>query len=148
MKGVTLMSGNNEEKKTYYRVVPCPSYDVEGMESWLEDLAEAGLFLTTDGFFFGFGFFHKEEPRKVKYRLQASEVQGSIFWSDADEPETEQKELSEALGWEFVCRRGEFYIYRSAKEDVRELNTDPEVQAITMKQVQKRQFHSICTCLM
>ena len=33
MKGVTGMSGNNEEKKTSYRLAPCPSYDVEGMES-------------------------------------------------------------------------------------------------------------------
>ena len=63
------MSGNKEEKKTYYRLVPCPSYDVEGIESWLEDLAEEGLFLTNDGFFCGFGFFHKEEPKKVKYRF-------------------------------------------------------------------------------
>ena len=148
MKGVTLMSGNSEEMNTYYRLVPCPSYDVEGMESWLEDLAEEGLFLSKAGFFFGFGFFHKEEPKKAKYRLQVNEIQGSILWSDGEEPEEEQKELSEALGWEFVTGWGEFYIYRSVKEDVRELNTEPEVQAITMKQVQKRQLHSILTCLM
>ena len=139
------MNGNSGEKKTYYRLVPCPSYDVEGMESWLEDLAEEGLFLTGDGFFFGFGFFHKEEPGKVKYRLQAKEVQGSVL-ADGDEPEKEQKEISEALGWEFVAHRDEFYIYRSMRDDVRELNTDPEVQAINMKTVQKRQFSSIISC--
>lgn len=136
------MSGNDVEKKIYYRLAPCSSYDVEGMESWLEDLAEEGLFLTSDGFFCGFGFFYKEEPRRAKYRLQASEVQGG-FLSDGDEPEKEQQEISEALGWEFVTRRGEFYIYRSLREDVRELNTDPEVQAITMKMVQKRQLNSL-----
>jgi hypothetical protein len=140
------MSGNSEEKKTYYRLAPCPSYDVEGMESWLEDLAEEGLFLTSDGFFCGFGFFHREEPRKVKYRLQASEVQGGIL-SDGDGPEKEQREISEALGWEFVVRRGEFYIYRSMWEEVRGMNTDPEVQAITMKMVQKRQFWSMLDTL-
>jgi len=146
LKGVTWMSGNNEEKKTYYRLAPCPSYDVEGMESWLEDLAEEGLFLTSDGFFCGFGFFHKEEPKKVKYRLQAGETPENIL-SDGDCPEKEQQEISEALGWKFVVRRGEFYIYRSMREDVRELNTDPEVQAITMKMVEKRQFSSIMSCL-
>lgn len=140
------MSGSNEEKKTYYRLAPCASYDVEGMESWLEDMAEQGLFLSSDGFFCGFGFFHKEEPGRAKYRLQASEEQGSVL-SDGDVPEKEQQEISEALGWEFVARRGEFYIYRSIKEDVRELNTDPEVQAITMKMVQNRQFSSIISCL-
>ena len=140
------MSGSNEEKKTYYRLAPCASYDVEGMESWLEDMAEQGLFLSSDGFFCGFGFFHKEEPGRAKYRLQASEEQGSVL-SDGDVPEKEQQEISEALGWEFVARRGEFYIYRSIKEDVLELNTDPKVQAITMKMVQNRQFSSIISCL-
>lgn len=141
------MSGNNEEKKTIYRLVPCPSYDVEGLESWLEDMAEEGLFLTEDGFFCGFGFFHREEPRKAKYRLQASESQGGFF-SDDYEPLTEEQELSEALGWEYVTRNGEFYIYRSMSENVRELNTDPEVQAITMKMVQKRQYNSLFNCVL
>ncbi len=146
MKGVTWMSGNNEEKKTYYRLAPCPSYDVEGMESWLEDLAEEGLFLTSDGFFCGFGFFHKEEPRKVKYRLQAKSSHGS-FVTDGYEPLKEEMELSRELGWEFVVSHGEFFIYRSLEENVRELNSDPEVQAITLKEVKKRQFSSITTCL-
>ena len=147
MKGVTSMSGTSEEKKTVYRLAPCPAYDVEGMESWLSDLAEEGLFLTQDGFFCGFGFFYEDVPRKAKYRLQASEFQGG-FLSDHDEPEEEEKELSEALGWEYVARRGEFYIYRSINENVRELNTDPEVQALTLKIVQKRQFSSLISCVL
>lgn len=147
LKGVTLMSGNSEEKKTYYRLAPCPAYDVEGMESWLEDLAEEGLFLTKDGFFFGFGFFHKDEPKKVKYRLQARSSHGSFF-TDEYEPLKEEMELSEELGWEFVVQRGEFFIYRSKEENVRELNTDPEVQAITLKEVGKRQLNSVFNCVL
>lgn len=141
------MSGSSEEKKNIYRLTPCPAYDVEGMESWLESMAEQGLFLTSDGFFCGFGFFHEDTPRKVKYRLEASEVQGGFF-ADNDEPEEEQQELSAALGWEFVARRGEFYIYRSFDENVRELNTDPQVQALTLKMVQKRQWHYIWQCIL
>ncbi|MBP3570057.1 MAG: DUF2812 domain-containing protein [Lachnospiraceae bacterium] len=141
------MSGTSEEKKTIYRLAPCPAYDVEGLESWLEDMAEEGLFLTEDGFFCGFGFFYREEPQKVKYRLQASESQGGFF-SDDYEPLKEEQELSEALGWEYVTRHGEFYIYRSMGENMRELNTDPEVQAITMKMVQKRQYNSLFNCVL
>ena len=63
------MSGNSEEKKTYYRLVPCPSYDVEGMESWLEDLAEEGLFLTRDGFFCGFGSSTRTSTPELSYEL-------------------------------------------------------------------------------
>ncbi len=140
------MSGSSEEKKIYYRLAPCPAYDVEGMESWLEDLAEEGLFLTGDGFFCGFGFFHKEEPKKVKYRLQAKSSHGS-FVTDGYEPLQEEMELSRELGWEFVVSHGEFFIYRSVDEHARELNSDPAVQAITMKEVKKRQFSSIITCM-
>jgi len=141
------MSGNSEEKKTFYRLVPCPAYDVEGIESWLEDLAEEGLFLTSDGFFFGFGFFHKEEPKKLKYRLQAKSDHGSFF-ADGCEPLQEEMELSKEFGWEFVVSHGDFFIYRSFEEQVRELNSDTAVQAITMKQVQKRQINSIFGCLL
>ena len=141
------MSGNSEEMKTYYRLTPCPAYDVEGMESWLEDMAEEGLFLTKDGFFCGFGFFHKGEPQKVKYRLQARSAHGSFF-TDEYEPLKEEVELSEKLGWEFVVQCGEFFVYRSIAENVRELNSDPKVQAITMKEVQKRQLHSVFTCML
>lgn len=141
------MSGSSEEKKIYYRLTPCPAYDVEGMESWLSDLAEEGLFLTQDGFFCGFGFFEKDTPRRVKYRLQASEVPGGFF-ADNDEPDEEQQEITEAFGWEFVARRGEFYIYRSKEEEVRELNTDPKVQELSLKMVQKRQNTAIFNCVL
>lgn len=141
------MSGNSEEKKIYYRLTPCPAYDVEGMESWLSDLAEEGLFLTQDGFFCGFGFFEKDTPERVKYRLQASEAPGGFF-ADNDVPDKEQQELTEALGWEYVARRGEFYIYRSREEGVRELNTDSAVQALSLKMVQNRQNTAIINSIL
>jgi len=55
-----------------------------------------------------------------------------------DMPDEEVLAFSEEYGWEFVVRRGDFYIYRSARADVRELNTDPDVQALTLKAVEKR----------
>ena len=66
---------------------------------------------------------------------------------DGDDPEEEEIELSEAYGWEYVTRRGDFYIYRSLEENVRELNTDPEVYALAMKMVQKRQRASAFHCV-
>ena len=30
--------------KHTFRLPPCPAYDIEGMESWLSDLAMEGLF--------------------------------------------------------------------------------------------------------
>ena len=38
----------------YYRRPPYPYYDIEGIESWLEDLADEGLLLDKDGYVFGY----------------------------------------------------------------------------------------------
>ena len=33
-----------KEGKQVWKIPPCPVYDVEGMESWLSDMARQGLF--------------------------------------------------------------------------------------------------------
>ena len=38
-----------DRKTRALRLCPCPPYDVEGMESWLSDLAARGLLLEEDG---------------------------------------------------------------------------------------------------
>lgn len=53
-----------------HRFAPCPVYDLEGMEHWLEKLALEGLFLSTSGFFGTYGTFEKREPKAVRYRMQ------------------------------------------------------------------------------
>lgn len=133
----------SENKKTVYRLAPVPAYDVEGMESWLTDLAAEGLFLSKDGFFCGVGYFHRDTPRKVAYRLAASEKQRSAWDDNNGEPDEEAVALSEALGWEYVAARGQFFIYRSQEPMARELNTDPRVQAIALKQVKRRCFSAM-----
>ena len=34
-----------KEPKLVYRFIPCPVYDVSGMECWLSEMAEQGLLL-------------------------------------------------------------------------------------------------------
>lgn len=124
------------EPKYTYRLPPCPAYDVEGMEAWLEDMASEGLMLTADGFFLGFAGFERRKPdHKVRYRLEARKY--GKFLEDTSDPSDEAIELGEAYGWEYVARRGDFYIYRSARPDARELNTDPSVQALALNAVRK-----------
>ena len=112
----------NEKKKYVYRLPPCPAYDVEGMESWLCALAWEGLLLRKDGFHAGVAVFEKAAPRRVKYRLEAAQ-ENTGFFGDGYAPDAEQVELCEEYGWEYVARRGEFYIYRSDDPTARELNT-------------------------
>ena len=120
--------------KRRWFLVPCPDYDVEGTECWLTDLAREGLLLKKDGLFAGVAVFERAVPQRVQYRLEAAQKDTGLL-GDGYEPDPEQVELCAQYGWEYVARRGEFYIYRSHDPAARELNTDPAVQALALKAV-------------
>ncbi len=126
-----------EKKQRAYRLPPCPVYDVEGTESWLSDLAREGLLLEEDGYFAGFMSFEKTAPRNAQYRMEAIQKVG-ILSDGTEHPSEEALELSEKYGWEYVLRYGEFHVYRSFDSDVREMNTDPHIQALALNAVRKR----------
>lgn len=134
----TMETYNKKQSKKAYRLPPCPAHDMEGMEKWLCDLGEEGLFLEEDGFFAGVATFEKGEPRKVKYRLEAAQKSTSMWADDGGEPDGEQVEFGKNFAWEYVAKRGDFYIYRSFDFAARELNTDPRVQAIALNAAKKR----------
>ncbi|MBR5490397.1 MAG: DUF2812 domain-containing protein [Oscillospiraceae bacterium] len=126
----------NDNARHIHRPIPCPSYDILRMESWLEHMAKEGYFLSRDGFFMGFADFEKAAPRIVKYRMQAARNAKSIF--DDGEPDQEEEEFHDAFGWEYVARRGEFHIYQCCDPHAPELNTDPYIQAQTLKAAIKK----------
>lgn len=136
----------NDDAKHIHRLAPCPVYDIAGMEAWLEDMAKEGHLLSRDGFFMGFADFEVSKPVTMKYRLQAAPKAKSAF--EEGEPDDEEMELSEAMGWEYVARRGEFHIYRSSDPAARELNTDPLVQALAIKTVNKRMPNHIVSMVL
>lgn len=129
--------------KEYRRMVPCPAYDISGMENWLADMAEEGLHLVKDGIFAGIATFEYNEPKKVKYRLEAAQKNTSMWSDDGGEPDAEQIELSEKYAWEYVAKLRDFYIYRCSDSSAREMNTDPEVQAIALNAVKRRKREAI-----
>ena len=126
-----------------HRLPPCPDYDMAGVESWLEDLAKEGLLLDNDTPFFGFYTFIRTAPQTVRYRLEpAVKIQG--FWDgDPGKPKEEAQALFAELGWEYLTRYGEFFIYRSDDPNARELHTDPEIQAMALNVIKKRQRDSL-----
>ena len=130
-------------KDRIWRLPPCPPYDVEGMESWLSDMAAQGWKLEPDDFFLGIASFLKVEPAPVRYRLEASPKRVSAWDDDGGVPDREAWELNTDYGWEYAGRRGQFFIYRTADAEVRELHTDPQVQAIAIKAVEKRRLRDI-----
>lgn len=129
-------SGNSSNEKRVYRLAPCPDYDLERMETWLSDMAAEGLYLHSDGFFLGFGNFYRAEPKEVRYHLSASYY--PIKWLDYAQPDSEQLDMSEDLGWKYICSRGQFYIFMTEDMNAPELDSDPEVRALALNMVRKR----------
>ena len=131
-----------EEKKITrsHRLCPCAAMDMEGIQTWLEELAAEGLLLERESVFCGFWSFEKTAPRKAVYRLEV--VRGK-FMEDTDAPREEIVDTAEAMGWEYVTRYGSFYIYRSFDPMVRPLHTDAQVQAATVKWLRRRAWSDL-----
>lgn len=126
------------EPKYRHRYPPCPDYDVGCMEAWLEHMAQKGLHLDgASGFFLGLATFTEGPPANVKYRLEAI-PKSKVFLDDNSAPDDAAVEMAEEMGWEYVCRLREFDIYRSDDPLAPELNTDPQLQAQSLKAVEKR----------
>ena len=136
------MSDSNKNH-TVYRLPPCPAYDIGGMENWLSDMAQRGLMLKEDGFFAGIASFERCTPTFARYRLEAAQKSTSMWADDGGEPDPEQVELGKKYSWEYVAKRGDFYIYRSTDPNARELNTDPQVQVLALNCVKKRRLSSV-----
>lgn len=117
------------DKKRIRRLAPCPAYDVEKIESWLADMAREGWILEKESDIFGWLAFVREAPQNLRYRLEPKE-EGTGF---ADVPDLDIQELCREYGWEYVDSYGNFFIYRSARADAREMNTDLQVQAAALK---------------
>lgn len=133
--------------KQIRRIPPCPSYHVEAMESWLESMARDGYFLSNDGFSLGIATFDVGTPRKVRYRLQAVPKRG-LLDDMTDRPNEEALEISEALGWRYVASQGRFQVYYCADPDARELNTDPEMQSLSIDVIHSQERSSLLSALL
>ena len=137
------MSDFAEKKiRHVYRFPPCPSYDIEGTESWLGSMAEQGLFLVKDGFFAGFATFERGESRRMRYRLEAAPKPGD------DAKAREAVELSRELGWEYIAFYGRYHIYRTESEHTVELNTDPRVQALALNSIRRNEWANVLVTLL
>lgn len=123
-----------------YRFPPCPSYDIEAMESWLEDMAKKGLILGQQGIIPGMVAFEKSTPQNIRYRLVASPHKYSkrTKFGYAPEPDEKTKQFHAEFGWDYIATRREFHIYAAKDPASPEMDTDPEVQAMAIKAVTNR----------
>ena len=130
--------------KKALRICPCNSYDIEGIQSWLEDLSMDGLSLEKDGYFGGVFTFLRTTPKKVIYRLVPVKKENSTLF-DENDPDSDEVEISQQMGWEYLVRYGMFHIYRTESPCPRELHTDPAVQSLALNFLRKRLMGNIVT---
>lgn len=124
-------------QKYIHRICPCFSWDIEGIQTWLEDMAAKGLHLEPDGGFLGIFSFEVGEPAAVRYRLTPAKVKRSIF-DDTDGPDQDEEDFSRQCGWEYLFRYKQFYIFRATDPAARPLHTDPQIHALAMKELARQ----------
>ncbi len=103
------------------KIPPCSSCDIEGLESWLTDMAREGLHLRTDGIGSRSWHFMPGEGKEVPYRLvpgRGAPTVGAFFGRHTDRlPEDPPQVILDRYrdqGWEYVTRQGHCYIFRAA----------------------------------
>lgn len=116
--------------KKYYRLAPCPSYDIAGWESWLEDMAREGCTPTGFDNFQPVIRFDPMPPKEYRYRMEPKQQRE---W----EPDQHLLALAQELGWEYVGQRGSFFVFRTDDPNAPELHTEPETQAMSLRYLRK-----------
>ena len=132
-----------ESKKGTVRLIPCADYDIEGLQSYFEEMAAKGLHLKKDGIFAYFASFERGEPREARYRMDVKEKRNAIMDGDNGRPAEEQIELCSELGWEYVDSIGVFHVFRTYDAAAPELNTDAALQSIAARRIVRSQIESV-----
>lgn len=130
-----------------YRLAPVHYADIDGMESWLEDMAAKGYVLGQEGIFSGVVAFEKTEAKNYKYRLIANTYKygwtGGRFNRYAPVPDEKTQEFHREFGWEYVATRKDFNIYVAKDPNAPEMDTDPQIQATAIHAAAKRKLWDI-----
>jgi len=118
------------EPKYVYRLPPCPAYETERLEAWLEEMAKKGLILTDRGPTYRGFRFEKAQPRAIRYRILP--CQRRTLVNDGG-PQPAEAELAEEFGWKYHAFHNEFAVFCTEDPNARELETDPQVRAMVVK---------------
>lgn len=112
------------------KLIPFESCDIPAIQSWLEDMAEQGLFYVDCGFFCA--RFERGEPKKLRYRLDFCDVSlGKI-------PE-EKAELYERSSWRAVGElKNDLVVLTTDDPDAPEIFSEPEHLIKPLKRLAKK----------
>ena len=119
--------------KNVYKPNLLEAYDLDGLEKWLEQLAQEGLQLKT--YRPSICTFVRDTPRKTRYRVEY--IPG--MWP-LDETPRQLLELYDQFGWDYVGEAGANYLllFRDRTPDAQEPHTDPPLQGELLSRLVRR----------
>ena len=129
--------------KYSYRLSPCPAYDIEGIESWLDSMARKGYFLSGDKYYPGVFIFEKGNAKFIKYRLEVQPESKDKWIKTENAPSNELLTKRKECGWEYIDNLGDFYIFASEIANFGELNTDLKAQALAIDRIRKKKVRGL-----
>ena len=112
--------------KTVRKIIPVSLYDIPGLESWLEEQANEGLFPTSLG---SWATFTDTGVPGTRFRLDPfSNRQGEGL-----EPPAEKLELYQQAGWHYAFRIGRaYFLFYTTDPGAPELFSDYQSQGMSL----------------
>lgn len=114
--------------KKVRKLIPVSLYDIPGLEAWLEEQANQGLFPTYLG---NWATFNHSGTPGTRFRLAARE-------GKAETPSLEQLELCREFGWNYALTLEGFFLFYTTDPDAIELYTDWESRGFSLAPLKKR----------
>lgn len=130
-----------KEKQTIHRICPCHQYDIECIQTWLEDMAKDGWMLEKGGYGLGTFTFLQSQPTRCKYRLEV------VFEGKKYPDRSNYLEMLTEYGWCHVTDFQGFDIFRTEDLNATEISTDPLVQAMTLKKLKSSVINRVAFLL-
>ena len=115
--------------KKVRKILPLSLYDIPGIEAWLEEQANAGLFPV---FVNSWVTFTKDGVPGTRFRLVVNE-------GKEDAPPREQRELFENAGWKYACSiAGAYFLFYTTDPEAVEVYSDWESRGFALEPLKKR----------
>lgn len=115
--------------KNVYKILPVSLYDIPGLEQWLEEQADLGLFPLHLG---SYASFTKSGVPGTRFRLEPWGKMGT-------EPTPEQLELYRSAGWEYAFSIARtYFLFYTADPGAPELYSDPATRGQSLDRLARR----------
>ena len=129
--------------KTVRKLTPVSPYDIQSLESWLQDMAREGLYLTK--YRNSFCTFTRKAPGAVRYRVEycKPDRRGPVS------PPQALIDLYQDFGWTYVCPAAgaSMPIFFTDDPRAEEPHTDPPLQGELVAQMARSQRKSLLVTL-